>query len=310
MTALLEKLIPILLIMMVGWFLRKRRILSKEMVDELKVIIINVALPCILFLSFAGMTLDPRYILVVLIVIAMLTVFYSVGFLLKRRIPAVFGSIFTPWFMTEYEFGMIGIGLFTAIWGIDKLPLFMLIGLGHEIYAWFVCIPYIQRKNSGAVKLRKTLINFAKTPVIIGIFGGIFANISGLYDLVGRYFWGKSLFSAMSTISGITVPLILIIVGYSLVLERGNARKIALFSIVKLSLVLSVGTAALILIKTLVGPIDPLFTTAFYAFVILPPSYLIPVLVKDNEEERHFFSQAVVYYTLLTFIGYIILMLI
>ena len=310
MTVLLEKLLPVLLIMMVGWFLRKRKVLSKGMVDELKIIIVNVALPCILFLSFAKMTLEARYILVVVIVIAMLTIFYSAGFLLKHFFPASFGSIFTPWFMTEYEFGMIGIGLFTAIWGIDKLPIFMLIGLGHEFYAWFVCIPYVQSKNNGAVRLRKTLVNFAKTPVIIGIFGGLFANISGLYRLMDHYFWGKAVFSAMSTVSSITVPLILIVVGYSLVFKRGNARKIALFSIVKLSLVLSVGTAALMLIKMLVGPIDPLFTTAFYAFVILPPSYLIPVLVKDDEEERHFFSQAVVYYTLLTFAGYIVLMLI
>ena len=186
----------------------------------------------------------------------------------------------------------------------------MLIGLGHEFYAWFVCIPYIQRKNSGTLRLRETLVNFAKTPVIIGIFGGLLSNISGLYSLVGHYFWGQAVFSAMSTISNITVPLILIVVGYSLVFERGNTRKIVLWSVVKLSLVLSVGTAALMLIRTLVGPIDPLFTTAFYAFVILPPSYLIPVLVKNNEEERHFFSQTVVYYTLITFAGYIVLMLI
>lgn len=84
----------------------------------------------------------------------------------------------------------------------------------------------------------------------------------------------------------------------------------ASYIIVRIALVLSIGTIALLLIKLLVGPIDPLFTTAFYAFIILPPSYLVPVLVKNNENDRHFFSQAVVYYTLISFAGYIVLMLI
>jgi len=114
----------------------------------------------------------------------------------------------------------------------------------------------------------------------------------------------------MTTISNVGVPLILMIVGYSLMIEKENAKKIALHIVARLIPVLAIGTIVALLIRQLVGEVDPLFNIAFYAFLILPPSYLMPVIVKDDESERHFLSQAVVYYTLVSFAGYIVLMLI
>lgn len=310
MTALLEKLLPVLIILTIGWVLRKRKILSSSAMNELKNIVINVALPCLLFLSFAETALEAKYIIIVVLVFGMCLALYSIGFLLRRQLPGIFGSIFTPWFMGGFEFGMIGIGLFAALFGSENLPLIMLIGLGHEFFAWFVAIPYVQFKNSGRFNLIETLGRFIRTPVMLGIFGGLLVNITGLHDVLLTYFWGRSAFSAMTTISNVGVPLILMIVGYSLVIEKDNARKIALHIIARLIPVLAIGTIVALLIRQLVGEVDPLFNIAFYAFLILPPSYLMPVIVKDDESERHFLSQTVVYYTLVSFAGYIVLMLI
>ncbi|HYE67143.1 MAG TPA: AEC family transporter, partial [Anaerovoracaceae bacterium] len=310
MTALLEKLLPVLLIITIGWILRKREIISASAINELKNIIVKVALPCILFLSFSKTALEARYIIIVVLVFGMCLALYSLGFLLRRLLPGTFGSFFTPWFMAGFEFGMIGVGLFAALWGSENLPLIMLIGLGHEFFAWFVMIPYIQFKNSGKFNLVETLGKFIRTPIILGIFGGLVANITGLYDILQTVFWGRSALSAMSTISNLGVPLILMVVGYSLVIEKDNARKIAMHIIARFSAVLTIGTAALTLIRMLAGPMDPLFSIAFYAFLILPPSYLVPIYVKNDEAERYFFSQAVVYCTIVSFSGYIVLMLV
>ena len=310
MTALLEKLIPVLLIIAIGGILRKRRIVSGNTVSELKTIIVNIALPCILFLSFSKTALEAKYAILVILVFTMCILLYSIGFLLRRRLPGVFGSFFTPWFMGGFEFGMVGIGLFGALWGTENLPLITLIGLGHEFFTWFIAVPHAQFKNGGSLNMAETFGKFIRTPAILGIFGGLLVNITGLYATLETFFWGRGVFSAMTGISNICVPLILMVVGYSLVLERGNAKKIALNIIAKLALVLSIGTVVSTLVRVLIGTIDPLFPVAFYAFLILPPSYLIPVLVKDDEAERHFFSQTVVYYTIVSFAGYIVLMLV
>jgi predicted permease len=49
MTALLEKLLPVLLIIALGWLLRKKKIISGKTVDEVKQLIVYFALPFTLF---------------------------------------------------------------------------------------------------------------------------------------------------------------------------------------------------------------------------------------------------------------------
>lgn len=309
MTALLEKLLPVLLIIAVGWLLRKKKIISGNTVDEIKQLIVNFALPFTLFLSFSKTALEARYILVVVFVFLLCMTMYGFGFLLKRRQPEVFGSLYTPWFMSGFEFGMIGIGLFAALFGTKNLPLITIIGLGHEFFAWFVAIPYVQFLSSGKYNLIETLGKFIRTPVILGILGGLIANASGAYAFLQSVFWGRAVLGAMLTVSNILVPLILMVVGYSLIIEKDNTSKIVKYIAARMVPILAVGTLFLFLIHVLIGSVDPLFNVAYYAFLILPPSYLIPVFVRDNEGERHFYSQTVVYYTILSFVGYIILLL-
>jgi len=110
MTALLEKMLPVLIILAIGWILRKRSIISSNAMNEFKNIIVNVALPCLLFLSFAGTALEAKYIIIVVLVFAMCLVLYAVGFLLRSKLSGTFGSIFTPWFMGGFEFGMLHVG--------------------------------------------------------------------------------------------------------------------------------------------------------------------------------------------------------
>lgn len=310
MSALLEKLLPVLITIAIGWILRKRNIVSVSAVNELKQLIVNVALPCILFLSFSKAALEARYVLIVVFVFAICLSMYGVGFFLKHKLPGMFGSLFTPWFLSGFEFGMIGVGLFPALFGYENLPLIALIGLGHEFFAWFIAIPYVQLQGSDRLSPTQTLGKFFRSPVILGILGGLAVNISGFYSFLQTEFWGRAVLDTMTALSNICVPLILIVVGYSLVVERENAGKIAWHIAAKLLPVLAISTLALSLVHALAGPVDPLFNLAFYAYFILPPSYLVPVFIRDNEAERHFFSQAVVYYTIVSFIGYIILMLI
>lgn len=310
MTALLEKLLPVLLIIALGWLLRKKNIISANTIDEIKRLIVNFALPFTLFLSFSKTALEARYILIVVLMFLLCMIMYALGFLLKRLQPDVFGSIYAPWFLSGFEFGMIGIGLFAALFGTENLPLITLIGLGHEFFAWFVAIPYVQFSNSGRFILTETLGKFIRTPVILGIFGGLIANITGVYGLLQTVFWGRAVLGTMMTVSNILVPMILMVVGYSMIIEKDNTSRVVMYIAARVIPLLAFGTLVLFLIHSLAGPVDPLFNVAYYAFLILPPSYLVPVFVKDNEAERHFYSQTVVYYTILSFAGYVILMLV
>ena len=70
------------------------------------------------------------------------------------------------------------------------------------------------------------------------------------------------------------------------------------------------GTLAYLAITAVAGEIDALFATIFFAFILLPPPFILPLFINDNERELRFFSNAIMVYTLLSFAGFFILMMV
>lgn len=60
-----SKVLPILLILILGAFFNRRRFLRPETVQDLKKLVINVTLPVLLFLAFSQVDLEPQYLLIV-----------------------------------------------------------------------------------------------------------------------------------------------------------------------------------------------------------------------------------------------------
>ncbi|MDA3847227.1 MAG: hypothetical protein PF505_11900, partial [Vallitaleaceae bacterium] len=74
-------------------------------------------------------------------------------------------------------------------------------------------------------------------------------------------------------------------------------------------IVLGLGFATITLIKWIVPTTTEFFTQAFFAFILLPPPFVLPLFIKkEAEAEMTFFSELLIYYTVMSFIGYIVLM--
>ena len=117
---------------------------------------------------------------------------------------------------------------------------------------------------------------------------------------------GQSLLAVIEFLKPLTSPLILIVIGYTMVFGRTHFRETVIFIFTRMVLVLGIGTLILFIIKYFIHDLDPLFTTAFYAFILLPAPYILPLYIKD-EKEAAFFTQLLVYSTLVSFVAYGIL---
>lgn len=307
MTELVNRLLPIVFLLFIGIFTKKTRLLSDEIVTGLKSIIIKIALPVVLFTSFATMKLQLSYIILFVMVFLYCILLYGIGEVLHKTLPKMFSRVFTGGYFTGFEFGMIGVGLFSAIWGIDKLPVIMLIGLGHEIFIWFFYVPLISNKSDETFNLKDTVKAFIKTPTIIGLFIGLLVNVLNLYDLIGSTLIGGGVYTTISMLMPLTSPLILIVIGYSMTFKMLDMKEAFLYIIVRLIFVLSLGTLLIIAVFRIMPDIDPLLLQAFYAFILLPAPYILPLYIKDDKEAA-FFTQLLVYSTVITFIGYGILL--
>jgi len=66
----LARVLPLVLLFLVGIFLRRLRFLAPDTIQDLKKLVVNLTLQALLFLAFAGVELAPKYLLVVATVFA------------------------------------------------------------------------------------------------------------------------------------------------------------------------------------------------------------------------------------------------
>lgn len=306
MNELIKRLLPILFLLGIGFFAKQKRLFSDSFIDELKSLIIKIALPAVLFDAFSTMKLQISYLFLFVIVFIYCCLLYLMGAGLHKFLPNIFRRYYTKGYMTGFEFGMIGVGLFSAIWGMDNLPIIMLIAFGHEIFIWFFYVLFVSKSEGNSIRVQESLKHFLKMPTIIAIILGVVVNLLNIRPMMNDNVIGQSILTMIEFLKPLTSPLILIIIGYTMVFKRTNLREVGVYIISRLVMVLGVGTLVLLMIMHVIPGLDKLFIQAFYAFILLPAPYILPLYIKDQEEGA-FFTQILVYSTAVSFVGYGIL---
>jgi len=307
MEELLRRFLPIFLLMAIGFFAKRTKLFPDKFIEGLKSLIINVALPAVLFDAFSTMALQASYLLLFLLVFAYLSLLYLCGSGLRRLIPRTFGMPHTSGYMTGFEFGMIGVGLFGAIWGMDNLPVIILIAFGHELFIWFFYVPLISRSADKSFKLMETLGQLIKMPTIIAIILGVLVNLTGVRPLLLGNVFGQSVFAVIEFLKPVVSPLILIVIGYTMVFRRTDLGRTAAYILTRIVLVLGLGVITLLAVTRVIPGLNmPIFVQAFFAFILLPAPYILPLYIRDRKE-ADFFTQLLVYSTAVSLVGYGIL---
>ncbi len=308
MNQMIVSLLPVFILLGTGILIRRFSILSGEAVDGLKTIIIKIALPSALFLAFAQADMRIEKTWIFLMVFLFCAVLYLLGGILHRTLPGLFPDEYTNGYFTGFEFGMIGIGLFTAIWGMEKLPTIAMIAFGHEIFIWFVYVPILASRKTGRIRITRILKDFFKTPTSISIILGFVINVLHIYPEISGVIAGRAFLKSLEMISGLIAPLILFIIGYSISFRKIPLVKSLVLLASRWIAVLAIGIGLAHLMEGLPG-VDNFFRLAFYAFILLPPPFILPLFIREDQpEEVSFFSELLIYYTILSFAGYVILM--
>lgn len=143
-------------------------------------------------------------------------------------------------------------------------------------------------------------------PTIIAIVLGVVINLLEIRPAMDHNVFGQSILSMIEFLKPLTSPLILFIIGYTMVFQRANLREAGIYIITRLVMVLGIGPLVLLMIMRVIPEFDKLFIQAFYAFILLPAPYILPLYIKDQEEGA-FFTQILIYSTAVSFVGYGIL---
>lgn len=134
MTATIEKILPIIIFFTLGYIFNKKSWIAKDSMADIKKIVINLAMPSVLFKTFLNMEFQSEYLIILLLTPVFLTLF-MIGGKLANFIPFL-NNRFNPFVSTGYSFGLVGVSMFSIMFGAENMAIFSIIGLAHEFFVW------------------------------------------------------------------------------------------------------------------------------------------------------------------------------
>lgn len=268
--------LPVFLALLLGMLCRKKQLLSREGVDTLKKVAVDIGLPFVVVGAFATAQYDEKSLILPLVIFAAGCLGLFLGRVLckKLNIP---GTL-TPFLMCGFEGGMLGYPLFMLLFPQTDRSAFALIDLGQAFFCFTVYKAMLAGKSGSAKAMAKDCFT---TPVVWGVIAGLFLGATGLYGWLGKLGIADIIDACTGFISAPVSMLILLSVGYDLRL-KDLAEKNTLKTVV-LRLSIMGGMLGVILLANHFLPF--VHTGAMILAFMLPAPYVVPIFA-DRPEER------------------------
>jgi malate permease and related proteins len=283
----LSATLPVIFLVLVGVLINKYHLIKATTAQDLKNLVVNITLPLLLFKAFATMQFAPQYLVVVISVFAACVLVMW----LSAKLSFVPGlkSKYASFLMAGFEAGMLGYAMFGSIYGAESIQKFAVIDLGQVLFVFFVLISKLEHQQGRKFDIKATLLNFIKSPVILGIFLGILCNFLNLYTTLSVNLVTSSLTRTIEILGSLTTPLVALVIGYQLKFEKGKIIQPALT--VFLRFIVWAGFAIAFnnfVIHTLLG-LDRGFEAAVLLMAMLPAPFVIPFYLHENiSQERDY----------------------
>ena len=285
--------LPVFLALAMGMMCRSRGFLTRDGVDTLKKVIINLTLPFVLFSSFATAEYSLSSLILPVIIFITCCIMLALGFLWVK--VSKMGSRLAPFLASGFEAGMLGFSLFALLFPDESASKFAMLVLGQEIFVFTLYKMLLTGKTSP-----KAILNdFLTSPTLIAVVVGLIVGASGLYDRFRD--WGVSTIieSVTDFLSAPTGTIILFAVGYDLVLKEIDWKKTG--GLVAMRLVIAGLMLGLIVLLNRTVLNGMILEGAAVMLFILPSPYVIPIF-SDEPSERVQISSALSALTLVTMV--------
>ena len=283
--------LPVFLALFMGMMCRSRDFLTRDGVDTLKKVIINLTLPFVLFDSFATAEYSLSSLVLPVVVYVLCTLLLLAGFAIIRI--SGMKSRLAPFLASGFEAGMLGFALFGLLFPNESMSKFAMIVLGQEIFV-FTLYKMLLTKKTG---LKAILQDFISSPTLMAVVLGLVVGATGLYGKLQD--WGVAVIvdSVTSFVSAPTAMIILLTVGFDLVIKEIPWKQTGGLIAMRLVLMAVCYGVLVLLNRTVLNGM--IFEGAALVLVILPPPYIIPVFA-DEPGERVQISSSLSALTLVT----------
>ena len=288
---ILQTALPVLAALALGVLCRKLNFLTRDGVDTLKKVVVNLTLPAVVFAAFATAEYSLQTIAIPVLVFLLCCAGLGLGKVLARllRLP---GRV-TPYLAGGFEAGMLGYALFALLFPQESSARFAILDLGQTLFV-FTLYKALLSGGKETKSLWKDIVN---TPILWGTFAGLLVGATGLFGWMTRNGSAAVVTSLTDFLSAPTGMMILLAVGYDLDFGQIRWRETARFVVLRLAAMAILFAVLLLVNRTLLHGI--IFEGAALLLFILPPPYVLPIFA-DEPSQRAQISSALSALTVVT----------
>ena len=263
---IIARIIPILMLISIGSFIRYKKAFKEETIYEIKKFVVNYCLSAFLFINFVNIDLKKEHYYITIVIIIMQCMFFVMSLILNKI--KSFHHPLLPYVTSGTAFGFIGVPLFNAIFVAENIHKFSILAIGHEFYLWLVLYAQMNIRLGRREFSFKSVLDFLKTPTIISITLGILLNIFGFNPIIQSNGVLRGIYATIEYLSSLSIPLILVIIGYGLKLNEKYMKESTKLLLARMIVMLVVGYAfKYLLIDNIIQP-DKIFDYAFLHFLL------------------------------------------
>ncbi len=274
--SVLETALPVFVMLIMGMLFRSRQFISRDGVDTLKKVVVNLTLPVALFSAFATAEYSLSAVVIPAVVYAAMGVMLILSFLAAKLQKS--HSKATPFVSACFEAGMLGLPLFALLFPRESISKFAILMLGHDLFVFTL----YKTMLVGKTDLKAIGKDLLTSPTLLGVLLGLAVGATGLYGQLHKWGVGGILDSVTGFVSAPTAAIILLCMGYDFVPKEIPWKKTVKLIAFRL-IIAAVLLAVLILLnRTVFG--NMMFEGALIILFILPPPFIIPVFTNEPTE--------------------------
>lgn len=308
MTGVMSNVVPIILLILLGYIIRIKGLLKEETMTGIKKLVLDISLPAILFSTFLNMDFEKGYLSVIFISFIILCIFFLIGSLINKIKPLYHPM--NPFISSAFCFGLLGVPLFGTVFGVENLGKISILGAGNELFCWLVYYNALEirfNEKKFSIHLLKELF---KSPLLVGMFIGILFNLLGFGELFKTSALLAGVYTTIQYVANLGTPLILLIIGFTLKFNKEYTKQSIKFVITRMAIILVVGYLIKFLIIDNLIINDTLFNYAYFTFLILPLPFSLPIFAgKHCPEYEELINNTVILSTILCILTFIIFIL-
>lgn len=301
----LQIVMPVLVMIILGMLCRKWKILTGEGVANMKVLVTNVMLPVAIFHALATAEYNRETGILILIMLIMLIVSFSLGFVLKPFLKGKYQR-YLPFMVSVYEGGLMAYPLYTSLCGSENLSHVAVLDIAGLLFGFSIYMGMLgQVEDGGKIDVKRLFSSAIRTPAFIASVLGIIAGLSKIIIILLDSPFGGVYQSVENILTTSVTVIILLVVGYSMELNANLLKPCITTILLRMILQGVMMAGVLFAVHSLVGD-SQIVNLAIITYMSSPATFSMQTFMKD-EEGSAYVSTTNSMYCLVSILVYIIL---